>query len=312
MIKKIFITGGAGCLGTSIIERYLPKEYQIMVLDNYVTGKKQNFPAGLNGLTIIEGSVADSVLVDELIGKFKPDVIINSAASYKDPDDWQEDVGTNILGSVHVAKACLKYGIHKLINFQTALCYGRPDRVPIPASAPTRPFTSYGISKTAGEQYLLSSGLNVISLRLANICGPRLAIGPIPTFYTRLKDQKNCFCSDSIRDFLDMEDFLDILDIAIRKEIPTGVYNVSTGIGSSIKDVFDAVVEHLKILAPEVPIVPVSADDVSTVVLDPGQTKSVFGWEPKFNFKQTIKRQLDWYDTYGVTDIYSHLSVPKQ
>jgi len=237
--------------------------------------------------------------------------VINSAAAYKDPANWHEDVETNVIGSINVAKACLEHGVKKVVNFQTALCYGRPERVPIPSSAPIKPFTSYGISKTTGEQYLINSGLNVISLRLANICGPRLAIGPIPTFYTRLKDGKNCFCSDSKRDFLDMEDFLDMLDVVINSEIPTGVYNVSTGVGSSIKELFDEVVDHLKIKAPEVPIVPIGVDDVKEVVLDPSETERIFKWKPKYDFKQTIKRQLEWYDIYGVTDIFSHLSAPK-
>jgi nucleoside-diphosphate-sugar epimerase len=309
MAKRIFITGGAGCLGTSIIDKYLPLGHHIFVLDNFATGKKQNLPEH-DSLKITEGSVADAELVTRLIKEFAPDLIINSAAAYKDPQNWQEDAETNVVGAINVAKACLENGVNKLINFQTALCYGRPEKTPIPITAATKPFTSYGISKTAGEQFLLNSGLNVISLRLANICGPRLAIGPIPTFYTRLQQNKNCFCSDSIRDFLDMDDFLDILDIAINKEIPTGIYNVSTGAGSSIKDVFDQVVAHLGINAPEVPIVPVGADDVREVVLDPSHTEKVFSWKAKLNFEQTIKRQLQWYDKYGVTDIFSHLAAP--
>ena len=307
---KIFITGGAGCLGTSIIDKYLPLGYEILVLDNFATGKKQNLP-NVSNLSLVEGSVVDLELVNKLIKEFKPELVINSAAAYKDPSNWKEDAETNIIGSINVAKACLEFGVKKIINFQTALNYGRPDKTPIPITAASKPFTSYGISKTAGEQFLLNSGLNVISLRLANICGPRLAIGPIPTFYTRLKDGKNCFCSDSLRDFLDMEDFLDVLEIAIEKEIPTGAYNVSTGIGSSIKEVFDEVVKHLNISAPEVPIVPVGADDVKEVVLDSSYTEKIFDWKAKYNFKQTIKRQLEWYDKYGVTDIFSHLATPK-
>jgi UDP-glucose 4-epimerase len=307
---KIFITGGAGCLGTSIIDKYIPLGHTLFVIDNFATGKKQNLPS-VPGLTVVEGSIADETLVKKLISEFKPNLVINSAAAYKDPANWKEDTTTNVIGSINVAKACIEAGVKKLINFQTALCYGRPEKTPIPITSPTKPFTSYGISKTAGEQYLLNSGLNVISLRLANIFGPRLAIGPIPTFYTRLKDKKNCFCSDSVRDFLDMDDFLDLLDIAMNREIPTGAYNVSTGAGSSIREVFDEVVLHLGITPPEVPIVPVGADDVKEVVLDPSHTEKVFNWKAKFNFKQTIKKQLEWYDKFGVTDIYSHLAAPR-
>ena len=308
---KILITGGAGCLGSNIVEKMLPQGHEFLVLDNFATGKKEVVPE-VTGLRVIEGSVTDEKLVDELFETFKPTHVIHSAAAYKEPDNWKEDANTNILGSIVIAKACLKYNVNKVINFQTALCYGRPAKVPIPVDSATAPFTSYGISKTAGEKYLLNSGLNVISMRLANICGPRLSIGPIPTFYTRLKAGKSCFCSDSVRDFLDMEDFLDILTIALTSDIKTGVYNVSTGKGNSIKDVFDAVVDYLQVDAPEVPILPIGDDDVKEVVLDSSYTEEVFGWKAKHDFKQTITKQLEWYDKYGVNDIFSHLSSSKQ
>ena len=77
------------------------------------------------------------------------------------------------------------------------------ERIPIPLNHPTRPITSYGISKTAGECYVAVSELSWVSLRLANIAGPRLAIAPIPTFYQRLKAGQKCFRTDAVRDFLD-------------------------------------------------------------------------------------------------------------
>src|SRR4029450_1463794 len=108
-------------------------------------------------------------------------------------------------------------------------CYGRPERIPIPASHPLRPFTSYGISKVAGEQYLAASPLSWVSLRITNVTGPRLAIGPIPTFYRRLKAGQACFCTRSMRDFIDMDDFLNITDLSLVPGAPTAIFNVSTG-----------------------------------------------------------------------------------
>ncbi len=159
---------------------------------------------------------------------------------------------------------------------------------------------------------MLQSGLPVFSLRLANICGPRLAIGPIPTFYKRLKAGQGCFCSDTVRDFLDMSDFLSLMDRGVlADDAPTGVYNVSNGVGSSIKDVYDEVAAYLGIQTPEVPIVPPGADDVQVVVLDPSETEKAFGWLATHDFSATIHRQLEWYDQHGVTDIFSHLTAPK-
>jgi UDP-glucose 4-epimerase len=183
--------------------------------------------------------------------------------------------------------------------------------VPIPVEHPTRPFTSYGISKTAGEAYLALSDLPWVSLRLANISGPRLSLGPIPTFYKRLKAGQGCFCADSVRDFLDMEDFLDIMDVVLRDDAPTGVFNVSTGEGHTIKQVFDAVAAHLGItLAEPVSVVPPGPDDIPVVVLDPSHTTEVLGWRAKIRFSETIERMLRWYDAHGVSAIYSHLQTP--
>jgi nucleoside-diphosphate-sugar epimerase len=235
-------------------------------------------------------------------------LVIHSAASYKDPNNWEEDVNTNVLGTLYVVNAAKEAGVKKLINFQTALCYGRPGQIPIPISHPTMPFTSYGISKTAGEAILMQQDIQVISLRLANICGPRLAIGPIPTFYTRLKSGKSCFCSDTVRDFLDMDNFFDLMDIIIDDSCSvSGIFNVSTGKGYSILDVFNAVADYLGIKEREVPVVPAGADDVQQVVLDPVETERVFGWKAKTDFITTINNQLKWYDKYGVNDIFSHL-----
>ncbi len=307
---RILITGGAGCLGSNLIERYLPQGHEILVIDNFATGKREVLPP-VAGLDLVEGTIANQSLVDTCFESFKPTHVIHSAAAYKDPSDWAEDAATNVTGTIHVAKAALASGVQRLVNFQTALCYGRPSQVPIPSTHPAAPFTSYGISKTAGEAYLLQSGLPVISLRLANICGPRLAIGPIPTFYKRLKAGQACFCSDTIRDFLDMEDFFTLMDRILIDDKTTGVFNVSTGVGSSIKDVYDVVAAYLKIDAPEVPIVPPGADDVPAVVLDPAKTEEIFDWKASYDFVATIRRQLEWYDRYGVTDIFSHLAAPK-
>lgn len=309
MSMRLLITGGAGCLGSNLIERYFPQGHEICVIDNFATGKREVLP-DLQGLRVAEGTISDEAFVKCIFDDFMPTHVIHSAAAYKDPGNWGEDVSTNVLGTVYVAKAALAHQVKRFVNFQTALCYGRPQCLPISVNHKLAPFTSYGISKSAGESYLLQSGLPVVSLRLANICGPRLAIGPIPTFYKRLKAGQSCFCSDSVRDFLDIKDFLSLMDQLLLNNAPTGVFNVSTGDGHSILDVFHTVADYLSIPAPEVPVVPVGADDVANVVLDPSTTELAFGWKAQIGFRDIIFNQLKWYDEYGINDIFSHLVAP--
>jgi UDP-glucose 4-epimerase len=308
---RLLITGGAGCLGSNLVEAYLPRGHEILIVDNFATGAREVLPE-FPGLRIIEGSIADRDLVDAAFAGFAPTHVIHSAASYKDPQDWREDARTNVTGTINVIDAARHAGVRRFVNFQTALCYGRPERVPIPVDHPTRPFTSYGISKTAGEGYLATSDLRWTSLRLANISGPRLAIGPIPNFYKRLKAGQSCFCTEAVRDFLDMADFLEIMDIVLGDNAPTGIFNISTGEGHSIAEVFDAVAAHLGVIPVEpVPVVPCGADDVPAVVLDPMHTEKVLGWRAKVSFSETLARMLRWYDAHGVSAVHSHLQPPK-
>lgn len=306
---RILITGGAGCLGSNLIEHWLPCGHKILVIDNFATGKREVVPE-LEGLIVQEGNIADEAFVNKCFTYFKPDIVIHAAAAYKDPDNWLEDINTNVIGSAHIAHAAKLNEVKKLINFQTALCYGRPQQLPIPNDHPTAPFTSYGITKTAGEQFMILSGVPTLSLRIANVTGPRLAIGPIPTFYKRLKAGQNCFCSDTSRDFLDMSDFLAFMDMAIEEGTPTGIFNISSGEAHSIREIFDLVTDYLGLEAKDVPIVPPASDDVPVVSLDSSETSRLFGWKPKIGFAEIIKRQLAWYDEYGVSDVFSHLKVP--
>ncbi|MGB7079147.1 MAG: NAD-dependent epimerase/dehydratase family protein [Xanthobacteraceae bacterium] len=308
---RILLTGGAGCLGSNLAERWLERGVAVLIIDNFATGHRGNLPASHANLTIVEGHVADKPLVDRVFSDFNPTHVVHCAAAYSDPGDWVEDARTNVEGSIHVMKAALAAGVQRFLNFQTALAYGRPDNIPIPVDHPVRPFTSYGISKAAGERYLMLSSLPYVSLRLANVTGPRLAIGPIPTFYKRLSAGQKCFCSRTERDFVDMEDFFSIVDLAMAPGATTGVFNVSTGTGHTIREIFDLVAAHFGIQVKEPPLdVDPAADDVPAVVLDPAQTTKAFGWRAKYDFEQTVSRTLKWYDKHGVTAIFSHLKPP--
>jgi len=310
-IMRVFVTGGAGTLGVALAERLVSEGHSFFALDNFATGHRGALAMDHPAITCKEGSIVDDVLLGRCFDEFQPTHVIHSAASYKDPTNWRADAETNVLGTINVVRQAERHNVRRFLNFQTALAYGRPTVVPIPIEAPTQPFTSYGISKTAGEAYVRSSAVPSVSLRLANVTGPRLAIGPIPTFYTRLKAAKPCFCTDSVRDFLDQEDFLDLAMLCLSDDAPTGVFNASTGTGHAIKEIFDAAVSHLGVVLDyDVPIVGPEIDDVSAVVLDPRQTEVNFSWSARFDFAQIMERMFAWYDAHGVDAIYSHLKSP--
>lgn len=178
---KVFVTGGSGFIGSSLVDRVLGRGDRALVLDNYTTGRRDNLEIQ-DGVEIVEGDIADGELVSALCGDFKPDLVVHAAASYKDPDDWAGDARTNVLGTANVAKAAMACGADRIIYFQTALCYGlKPQEQPITLDHPILPDgSSYSISKTAAEQYIRLSGVDYVTFRLANAYGPRNLSGPLP------------------------------------------------------------------------------------------------------------------------------------
>ena len=107
-------------------------------------------------------------------------------------------------------------------------------------------------------------------------------------------------------------DIISLMDILLYKDDSVmGIFNVSTGKGYKIKDIYDVVARYLGISNTNVPIVPPGEDDVAEVVLDPSNTENFLGWKAKISFEDTINNQLKWYDKYGINTIFSHLSAPK-
>jgi UDP-glucose 4-epimerase len=307
---KVLITGGAGFIGSHLADRLLAEGHSVLVIDNYATGRRDNLtPAP--GLEIVEQTIADADPLSAAFASFSPDCVVHAAAAYKDPDDWREDVRTNSLGTVNVVKAALDAGVQRLIYFQTALCYGtRPLEQPITLEHPIRPDSSYAISKTAGEQYIQLSGLDYVSFRLANAYGPRNMSGPLPTFYQRLSEGKPCFVMDTRRDFIFVDDLVDVVVRAVTAGVGHGVYHVSTGSDYAIKELFDATIAALGIeLEQDVEVRPRGEDDAYTILLDPSRIRADFGWDVTVGLDEGVARAIDYYRDHGISETYTHLRV---
>jgi UDP-glucose 4-epimerase len=312
---KILITGGAGFIGSHLADRLLAEGNAVLVIDNYSTGTPDNLQKDNPGLTVVEGSIADKKLVDEAFESFRPDVVVHAAASYKDPNNWAEDVITNSLGTVHVVQASKRLEIRRLVYFQTALCYGlQPEEQPITIEHPINSRgSSYAISKTAGEHYIELSGLDFISFRLANAYGPRNVSGPLPTFYHRLTSGKPCFVVETRRDFIYIDDLVGCVMKAVKGEGTRGYYHISSGSDTSIKELFDATVEALGIqLEQEVEVRPRNPDDVETILIDPSKTNKDFGWSVTTPLSEGVKKTIAWYKVHGIEQTYTHLKPVEQ
>ena len=308
---KALITGGAGFIGSHLTECLLSRGDEVLVIDNYSTGRRDNLQPHAN-LAIVEGTIANASLVNDLFADFQPDVVVHAAASYKDPENWEEDARTNALGSANISKAARNAGVKRLIYFQTSLCYGlQPLEQPITLSHPIiSQGSSYAVSKTAGEQYVQLSGLDYISFRLANAYGPRNLSGPLPTFYHRLTNDKPCFVMNTRRDFIFINDLVDVVMKAIDGQGESGVYHISSGSDYSIKELFDATVKALGItLEDEVEVRERNPDDVFTILLDPSKTNADFKWEISTPLETGVDAAIAWYREFGITQTFTHLKA---
>ena len=306
---KILITGGAGFIGSHLADRLVDQGDEVLVIDNFATGRRDNLSPRA-GLTLVEGTIADQGLVDSTFDEFQPDQVVHAAASYKDPSDWTEDARTNVLGTCHIVAATRRVGAKRLIYFQTALCYGlRPQEQPIRLDHPLDPRgSSYAISKTAGENYIALSGLEFVSFRLANCYGPRNISGPLPTFYSRLTAGKPCFCVDTRRDFVFIDDLLSVVLRSLAGRGGSGYYHISSGRDFSIQELYDATVSALGLPPdPNVEVRPRSPDDAFTILLDPSRTNDDFAWQTETPLKTGVAAAVEYYRQFGVTQTYTHL-----
>jgi UDP-glucose 4-epimerase len=311
---KALITGGAGFIGSHLADRLLARGDDVLVIDNFSTARRDNLGEH-ERLTLVEGTIVDPELVQRTFSGFEPDVVAHAAASYKDPDDWTEDAATNATGTANVVKASKAAGVRRLVYFQTALCYGlHPLEQPITLDHPLRPGdSSYAISKTAGEHSVQLSGLDWVSLRLANAYGPRNVSGPLPTFFQRLTEGKPCFVMDTRRDFIYVQDLIDLVVGALDGEGSGGAYHASSGADYSIKELFDATVGALALdPAPEVEVRDRNPDDAFTILLDPSRTVEEFGWTPKTPLEEGVAAAIGYYRDHGITETYTHLRFEQE
>lgn len=312
---KVLITGGSGFLGSHIAETLLSQGDEVFVIDNYATGRRDNLKPQA-GLTIFEGDIGDKAAVDKVFDEFKPEVVVHAAASYKDPDNWEEDARTNVLGTAQVVHAAQRVGVKRIIYFQTALCYGlHPLEQPITLSHPYFAGTydggsSYAISKTGGEMYIALSGLDFVSFRLANAYGPRNISGPLPIFYQRMTAGKPCFVADTRRDFIYCMDLVRVVVKAVHGMGRSGYYHISSGSDYSIKELYDATVDALGMdpaMKDSVEVKERNPDDVYTILIDPEKTNKEFDWKVEEPLEKGVASAIAYYKEYGVNETFTHL-----
>jgi len=307
---KVLISGGLGQIGSHVAEMLLERGDQVVVIDNLATGRVEHLVEHPQ-LRVVIDTISNLDLLYGLMEEFKPDAVVHAACSYKDPDDWYNDTLTNCVGGAILVDAAKKYGVKRFIYFQTALCYGlKPQEQPITLNHPRKPEgSSYAISKTANELYIELSGIDFVTFRLANVVGPRNVAGPLPIFYQRLKDGKQCFVTKSRRDFVFVKDLAKTV-IQACDGAGHGAYHFSSGTDVSVLELYDAVVKAMGFTEyPKPEVRDLAPDDVFSILLDPSKTFADFGQIEFTPIETTVAEAIRYYQQHGTLGEYTHLRL---
>ena len=313
---KVLITGGAGFIGSHLADRLLGRGHEVLVIDNYATGRRDNLDRRSDGLDDRRGHdrrpEASSTSAFE---RFAPDVVVHAAASYKDPDAWDEDVRTNALGTANVVQARARRPASSgCIYFQTALCYGAQARSSSRSRSTTRSGPDVAATrsrKTAGEHYIELSGLDWVSFRLANAYGPRnICRARCRRSSSRLTQGKPCFVMDTRRDFIFVDDLVDVVDEGARRHRPRRATTSRRARDFSIKELFDATIARARASSStsDVEVRPRGADDA---VHDPARpvahaTPTSAGRRAS-PLEDGVAQAIDYYREHGIEQTYTHL-----
>ncbi len=303
---KILVTGGAGFIGSHVVDAYVSAGHEVAVIDNLSSGQSGNVnpAAQMNRLDI-----RDPEGVAATIASFKPEIVNHHAAQSEVPKsvaDPMYDASVNIVGGLNILKASVDHGVKKLIFSSTGgALYGEPDVVPADEDHPVRPLSPYGTSKYSFEQYLgtfmRTFGLEYTVLRYANIYGPRQDFMAeegrvIAIFASRMLAGKAVTIDgdgEQSRDMLHVADVATANILALDRGAG-GVYHVSTGIPVTINDLFRklALLTDYK-LAPNYG--PARKGDVYRIALDNSRARRDLGWEPRMQLEEGLSLTVDYF-----------------
>lgn len=301
---KILVTGGAGFIGSHVVNLFLNAGHDVTILDNLSTGKRENIPAGVR---LVEMDITDPGL-DRVFAEGRFDVVNHHAAQIdvrKSVSDPMFDASVNILGTVNLLENCIRHGVKKFQFASTGgALYGEQDYFPADEEHPIRPLSPYGICKATVERYLFYyqqvHGLEYAAHRYANVYGPRQnphgEAGVVAIFCDRLISGKPAVINGDgkqTRDYVYVEDVARANLLTLDKPI-NGALNIGTSIETDVNAIFHILNEAGKFGAPEMHA-PAKKGEQMRSVINWSKAHDLLGWEPKMKLDEGLKRTLEYF-----------------
>ncbi|MCD6449189.1 MAG: SDR family oxidoreductase [Thermotogaceae bacterium] len=305
-MNNILVTGGAGFIGSNLVEKLIEMGEGVVVVDNLSTGKVENLS---HGALFYEHDITDVEMLKRIFLLHKPRYVFHLAAqasvskSVREPDF---DAKVNIIGTLNLLKLSVEYGVEKFIFSSTGgAIYGdEVFRVPTPETEFPKPISPYGIAKFSVENYLRffnhEFGLRYTILRYGNVYGPKQdpygEAGVVAIFTERmLRNEEVKIFGDGeyVRDYVFVEDVVEA-NIAAMDRADGEIVNIGTSRGTTVNELFRMLKEITGYKKDPV-YAPPRPGDLRKSILDISKAEKVLGWTPKINLEEGLKRTVEWF-----------------
>lgn len=292
---RTLVTGGAGFIGSHLVDRLVADRHEVLVVDDLSTGRKENLDQALmsTGCRLVELDITSHEL-PALAEQFGPDVVLHLAAQMdvrKSVVDPLHDTRTNVLGTVNVLTAAARAGVRKVVFASSGgTVYGEPETIPVGEDAPLRPASPYGAAKVAGESYVAAfgrlHGFAWTSLRLGNVYGPRQdphgEAGVVAIFGSAMREGRQTLIfgdGSSSRDYIYVDDVVEAFVQCLDGRTDGGVFNVGTGKATTVRELHAVMAQVCGAVdAPE--LREPRLGELQHIALDSARLTSCTTWSP--------------------------------
>jgi UDP-glucose 4-epimerase len=304
---RALVTGGAGFIGSNLVDALVERGDQVTVVDDLSTGRRENLDRAVaGGARLVEADVRDARAMLDLLGDTRPEVVFHLAAQIdvrRSVEDPAFDARINVEGTINLLAAARAAEVRRFVNTSTGgAIYGEGQVIPAPENHPTAPEAPYGQSKAAAEGYCelfqRLFGLSTVSLRYGNVYGPRQdplgEAGVIAIFCGKLREgQPPVVFGDGLqtRDYIYVGDVVNANLVAAESDA-TGPFNIGLGVQSSVLDL----VEALGALVDgsfEAQHEPERPGEVRHIALDFARAREELGWEPRVELSEGLRLTLE-------------------
>jgi UDP-glucose 4-epimerase len=305
---RTLVTGGAGFIGSNLVDALVERDDDVTVVDNISTGRRENLTGALErGVELVEADIRDAEAMSNLVGRVSPEAIFHLAAqidvrhSVADPAG---DASINVGGTINMLSAAHEHGVRRFVNTSTGgAIYGEGQILPAPEEHPAAPLSPYGNSKFCAESYNALfrrlHGLSTVSLRYGNVYGPRQdplgEAGVIAIFCGKLLEGGRPTIYGDGTQTRDYDYVGDVVaaNLAAVETDTAGPYNVGTGVETSVLELVEALREVAgagEEFQPE--FAPERPGEVQRIAIDPSRAREEIGWEPRVQLREGLELTL--------------------